>query len=977
MRALLRVVAYPAAAGLVLFCTALFGAERFRPYQEPTAIAPINSSASFSIQPAQPAPGSSTDFVVEAPEGITQFTPTPTITPCPQGAVLYQDFDGVTAPALPAGWTASNALGPDPLWVTSTTHPLNSPNCVFVDDPPTVSDKRLDSIAIPIGGQLAQVAFEHAYDFENGFDGGVLEISSPNINEGEFTDIADPAVGGSFLVGGYNAIISIGTGNPIAGRLAWSGNSNDYTHAIADLGPNVFGQFVKFRFRMGSDNSGSGSGWRVDVFRVLVYCQTPTPSPTATSSITPTPTCVPDLTQSTSSAITPLNSVSCNNGTGHTDNSYWRAFNMASVTGGHQYVVKAVAFGVESANNTQPVTVRLYANNGGAFPAGTLTEIGAATVNIMPNQSGNVVTVPLGATVPPNTGELVMELFTPDGTTAGNLFFVGSNKAPQSGPSYVSAAACEITTPTDLAALGFPNMHIVFHVLGACPDHTPSPTPRPTATSTATATSSATPTATFTPTATATASPSCLPLITQSTSQLITTFPLNCGRPPPEVFPYKNHYWRAFNLEQFTGGTQYNVSYVSFGIAQSYDVTVQARLYANNGAPFPQAIGTLIGSTTVDLTMGQGGSIISAPLVTTVPAGTRELVMELFIPYPASVVITVGANTDPQTGPSYWSCEEDPPAVISQHIVFNIHGTCPGTPTPTPTNTATATATASPTVQPTPTATPPHPAHSLNLSSRMLVLTGDQVAIGGFIITGSDQKQLLLRAIGPSLGQVGVPNALADPTMELHGPNGFTIVSNDNWKDTQRAKIKATGLAPTNDLESAILVTLDPGAYTAIVRGKNETSGVGLVEIYDLGPMTSQLANIRTRAYTGTGNDVLIGGFILGDGTSTNIVIRADASVNPGFDPTLELRNVNGTLIAANDNCGAARPHESGEGLIGIFPCPPEFCSPGSLTACLNAYLPPGAYTAITVGKNGSTGIGLLEIYNLQTAPLPTPTPSG
>src|SRR5205823_11661078 len=147
-------------------------------------------------------------------------------------------------------------------------------------------------------------------------------------------------------------------------------------------------------------------------------------------------------------------------------------------------------------------------------------------------------------------------------------------------------------------------------------------------------------------------------------------------------------------------------------------------------------------------------------------------------------------------------------------------------PTPTPS--------ASPTPTPTPTPTPP--AEPVNLSTRMFVQTGDNVGIGGFIITGTEPKQVLLRGIGPSLANFGVPNPLADPVMELHGPTGFTTIINDNWMDApNRAAIEATGLAPTNDLESAILVTLPPGQYTAIVKGKNNGVGVGLVEAYDLG----------------------------------------------------------------------------------------------------------------------------------------------
>jgi len=261
----------------------------------------------------------------------------------------------------------------------------------------------------------------------------------------------------------------------------------------------------------------------------------------------------------------------------------------------------------------------------------------------------------------------------------------------------------------------------------------------------------------------------------------------------------------------------------------------------------------------------------------------------------------------------------------------------------------------------------------------MLVQTNDQVGIGGFIITGTGQKQVLLRAIGPSLGQFGVPNPLPDPVMELHGPSGFTTITNDNWMDdpVQKALIIATGLAPTNNLESAILVTLPPGAYTAIVRGNENTIGVGLVELYDLDQAaTSQLGNISTRAFVGTGGDVLIGGFILGPGPDTNVVIRGLGPSlgnfgipNPLADPTLQLRDSNGTLLAQNDNCGVQEPtpQPNDRSPPPNYPCSSFDCSHGSsLESCLNVVLSPGVYTAILADKNGGTGVGLVEIYNLQ-----------
>ncbi|MBV9240841.1 MAG: carboxypeptidase regulatory-like domain-containing protein, partial [Acidobacteria bacterium] len=192
---------------------------------------------------------------------------------------LTQNFDAVVAPALPAGWVASNASGAA-LWTTSTTSPDTSPNDAFIDDPASISDKRLDtpSIAIPAGA-TAQVSFKNNYTLESTFDGGVLEISSPNINAGAFTDITNAAVGGSFSSGGYNGTVSSSFSNPLAGRAAWTGTAGGYLTTTASLGPNVAGQTIKLRFRMGSDTSVSAAGWRIDTITVTTQgqsCQAPT-----------------------------------------------------------------------------------------------------------------------------------------------------------------------------------------------------------------------------------------------------------------------------------------------------------------------------------------------------------------------------------------------------------------------------------------------------------------------------------------------------------------------------------------------------------------------------------------------------------------------------------------------------------------------------------------------------------------------------
>ena len=195
----------------------------------------------------------------------------------------------------------------------------------------------------------------------------------------------------------------------------------------------------------------------------------------------------------------------------------------------------------------------------------------------------------------------------------------------------------------------------------------------------------------------------------------------------------------------------------------------------------------------------------------------------------------------------------------------------------------------------------------------MRVQTGDNVGIGGFIITGSAPKHVLIRAIGPSLADFGVPDALADPVLELNGPGEFVTMTNDNWKDTQEVAIQATGIAPANDLESAIDATLAPGAYTAVVRGNGNTSGVALIEVYDLSQaVPAKLANISTRAFVSTGDDIVIAGFILGNppqAGNDRIIVRGIGPSLTGFgvpdalaNPTLELRDNNGALLLANND---------------------------------------------------------------------------
>ena len=303
---------------------------------------------------------------------------------------------------------------------------------------------------------------------------------------------------------------------------------------------------------------------------------------------------------------------------------------------------------------------------------------------------------------------------------------------------------------------------------------------------------------------------------------------------------------------------------------------------------------------------------------------------------------------------------------------FTVSGSGP-TPTPSP----------SPSSSPTPT---PTPASGFgNISTRLSVGTGDEVAIGGFIIAGkqtsagaqpsagTQPKKVIIEGKGPSLGKVDppVPGFLADPNLELHDGTGATIASDDNWHDeTNEQEIMDSGLAPTEDAESAILMTLNPGNYTAIERGANGSTGIGLVEIYDLDPtVDTTLANISTRGQVGTGDNVLIGGIIIVGTAMQRVIVRAigpsllnfDPPV-PGAlaDPILELHNPDGSILATNDDWRDTQQDE-----IIATGLPPT----DDLESAIVATLAPGPYTAIVYGFDNSTGDAVVEAYALAPAP--------
>jgi CSLREA domain-containing protein len=382
----------------------------------------------------------------------------------------------------------------------------------------------------------------------------------------------------------------------------------------------------------------------------------------------------------------------------------------------------------------------------------------------------------------------------------------------------------------------------------------------------------------------------------------------------------------------------------------SVTVTIQATIQSN-------AAGTVTnqGSIAYDAD-GNGTNEASASTDDPTVAGNNN---------PTS--FTVGSSPTPTPTPTPTATPTPTPAPTATSTPS---ATPIATATPIPTPTATAAPTATPTPSPTPTATP---AQALNISTRLRVDTGDKVMIAGFIITGNASKAVVLRGMGPSLVNSGVPVAevLNDPVLALHGPTGALILANDDWKESpQRAQIEDTLFQPTDDQEAVIVATLQPGAYTVILTGSNQSSGIGLVEIYDVSMAAdSALANISTRGFVQTANSVMIGGFTLGGNpTTTRIAIRglgvslASSGLNPSnllADPTLQMHDANGTIMIANDNW--IDDPETATQLSAHGLAPPEAHESG-----IFASLPPGQFTVILAGKNGGVGIGLVEIYNLK-----------
>ncbi len=260
------------------------------------------------------------------------------------------------------------------------------------------------------------------------------------------------------------------------------------------------------------------------------------------------------------------------------------------------------------------------------------------------------------------------------------------------------------------------------------------------------------------------------------------------------------------------------------------------------------------------------------------------------------------------------------------------------------------------------------PKHLANISTRVRVGTGEAAAIGGFIVVGETPKKVIVRALGPSLSSSGLSASklAADPTLELLDSSGAVIATNNSWREAE-AEVNATGIPPRDDAESAIVATLEPGSYTAVVHDARGAGGLALVEIYDLNPATgSELANISTRGHVQRGDNVMIGGFIVRGSEPSAVVVRAigpslasSGVINPLPDPSLSVHDADGNVVAANEDWKQRQQSE----LEAI-----QMAGSHDSEAAVIAELAAGSYTAVVSGGAGTTGVGLVEVYRLDSA---------
>jgi hypothetical protein len=686
---------------------------------------------------------------------------------------LYEEsFDQARLPALPAGWVASQGvnLTGAPIWVTSGVAPDTPPNDAFSTAPDNILDNRLDTPQIRAGIFDDTLSFRHSYNLENGFDGAVLEISTPDINGGAFTDITDPAVGG-IVSPGYNARISTEFQSPIAGRMAWSGNSGGYVTVRVTLPFVNEGHLadIVLRFRLATDNSGASTGWRVDTFRWDHNECNPPPTPTATATASPT------ATATATPIATPCGSPSVIADSTFEAGSPWPNWTIQTSTNFGTPLCNTATCGT-GGGAAPPYAGDNWAWFGGADAAETAT-LGQSVTIMAGGQATLSFVMRIGRVSYPFTdvlnvrvdGSIVQSYPEPNQTeVAYSPRMIDLSAFADGGSHFILFEYIGPTTD--------PSSYVVDDVTlttGACPSPTPSPTVTPTATVTATAT----------PTATATGTPPATPTPTPSPT----------ASPSPTAAKALNISTR---LRVETGDRVMIGGFIITGSA-SKKVAIRGigPSLSNSG------LSDVLADPTLELRGLDGALLMQNDNWQDDSAQAEQLIalgLALQDPNESGIVAMLqpGAYTAIMAGKNQTSG-------IGLVEIYD--------------------------------ADPSAASQLANISTRGFVQTGDNVMIGGFILgQGSSSVDVAVRGIGPSLGQSGLVDVLADPTLELHDGNGALLIANDNWQDDPASaeQLTAHGLAPPNPLESGIFATLPPGLFTVILGGKNGGVGLGLVEIY-------------------------------------------------------------------------------------------------------------------------------------------------
>ena len=808
--------------------------------------------------------------------------------PC-GGLTFSETFDDVQTPNLPAGWTASQgANSGDPLWITSATTPYTAPNAAFTAVPDHVLDNRLDSPGFSAFGGPGTLYFRHKFDFQNGLDGAVLEVSAPNLNGGQFTEFT--AATGHFSTGGYNGTV-VSPSNPLAGRPAWTGNSGGYVRVVADVSTIMFnyGSPIKIRFRMASDESGSSGGWWIDHIAVQ-YSECNPPSPT------PTPTCFPHWTSGPAAPMPAL----------HSAGVYFPANGRFYVMGGRSS--DAVGSDLMHPVEFDPVT-NAWAIKAAMFPdnmvndmvCGVLSDPTATPFIYCVGGSaagGSTATARLFRYDP--VADSITQVASPWPGNPGADTLPGGGVAASNKLLYVLGGYQIGIGMTDKIWEFRSDTNVWVQKASVLP----------------------------------------VPLgylAVMADSNFIYTVGGTVFEPPGTLYDIANVFVYNPNTNQI--GRSYPLPRQTSG-ARTFKANLERKVLGGGNQNTSAQVDVFSNYWQVWVR----GEDLAVPRRNFAAAtdGTR-------------IWLTGGysSGNTPLSSMEIYQCPASSPTPTP-------------TPTPSPSPTPTATPTSTPIIDPTPT---PVPSQPLNISTRLRVDTGDRIAIGGFIINGTGPKKVAIRGIGPSLANFGLSDVLADPTLELRDNAGALVAQNDNWQDNsfQAAQLIELGLAPQHPNESGIVATLQPGAYTALLAGKNQTSGLALVEVYDADATSgSQLANISTRGFVRTGNDVMIGGFILGNsGGSAHVVVRGIGPSLGQFglnnvlaDPTLELRDSNGAILVANDNWQDDLVSAAQLTARGLAPSRSE-------ESGIFASLPAGAFTAILAGKNGGIGLGLVEVYNV------------